>query len=96
MISWSGQCDAFHRERPSSPATVTGDREGRDASRELLADEPMTAAAPAYESDCLILRANLEEETFRGTLPSPHDDSLGRIDSYLARHSLSSTVPMAP
>ena len=71
---------------------MASDREEREASRELLADEPMTAATSAHESDFLILRTNLEEETFRAALPCPHDDSLGRIDSYLPRHSLPWTV----
>ncbi len=45
------------------PAAVAGDREGREAARELLADEPMTPATLAYESDFLIEPANLEEKT---------------------------------
>jgi len=62
------------------------DREGRDASRELFADEPMTPAASTQESDFLIVRANLKEEAFRTAFPSPYEDSLGRIDSNVARH----------
>ena len=56
----------------------------------------MTSTASTDEADILILRANLEEETFRSALPSPYDDSLGQIDSDVARHSLPSTLSAAP
>jgi len=59
-----GQPHIFHPEHAVRPAAVAGDREGREAARELLADEPMTPATLAYESDFLIEPANLEEKTF--------------------------------
>src|SRR5712691_9512515 len=93
--SWRGQCHAFHHERPSGPAAVAGDREGRDATRELLPDEPMTATASTHESDLLMLTANSAQEAVRAALPPQHDGAWGRFDSNVAVHSFSSTLSPA-
>ena len=73
---------------------MAGEDEGCASERELLADDPMTSSAYAYESDLFRLPSGAEEQAVLGAPQTLYDSPLCRVDADLAdrRHLAASTV----